>query len=469
MIDRLATRHHWLIYSAPILLLAVVSLLMRPPLPIDETRYLAVAWEMHLNGDWLVPHLNGRPYSQKPPLLFWLINAGWQVFGVNQWWPRLLPALAAIITLGLVQRISQRLGRSSPAPLLVGCLAWPLYSSVLLFDMLMAMFAALGWLGILRAGSQQRGGLTLIALALGLGILCKGPVIFLYVLPFALLTPTAPPFGKWLLQLLLATLAAAAIALAWALPAASLGGQSYGDDLLWGQTAGRMRNSFSHQSPWWWYFPILMALFLPWAWLPNFWRQLGRAWKEQQSRWLLLAFLIPFALFCLMSGKQPHYLLPLMPLVFVAIAGNQAKQSLSKSAFAIPVILSLTLIFLPSAQLDPFRVETLAAKIHQLQQQNIPVLHAGKYHGDFHYLGRLEQRIHVRKDVRKIPAWVAEYKRGYLLTTDRHAERSDYVTAAMLENAEYVQPYRSGKIYLLPVAHEPAPPSAATTRQRAEH
>jgi hypothetical protein len=49
--------------------------LFLPVLPIDETRYLAVAWEMRLHGDFLVPHLNGAPYSDKPPLLFWLINA----------------------------------------------------------------------------------------------------------------------------------------------------------------------------------------------------------------------------------------------------------------------------------------------------------------------------------------------------------------------------------------------------------
>ena len=49
------------------LLLAPVVFLL-PPLPIDETRYLAVAWEMHRTGEFLVPHLNGELYPQKPPL-----------------------------------------------------------------------------------------------------------------------------------------------------------------------------------------------------------------------------------------------------------------------------------------------------------------------------------------------------------------------------------------------------------------
>ena len=53
-------------------LVVAVALIVRPPLPVDETRYLAVAWDMWLENHYLVPHLNGEPYSHKPPLLFWL-------------------------------------------------------------------------------------------------------------------------------------------------------------------------------------------------------------------------------------------------------------------------------------------------------------------------------------------------------------------------------------------------------------
>ena len=79
--------------SWPVLLalwfaLLLLSLLTRPLLPVDETRYLAVAWEMWQRGDFLVPFLNGAPYSDKPPLFFWLMHAGWWLFGVTEWWPR---------------------------------------------------------------------------------------------------------------------------------------------------------------------------------------------------------------------------------------------------------------------------------------------------------------------------------------------------------------------------------------------
>ena len=57
------------------LALLLLSLALRPLLPVDETRYIGVAWEMWQRGDFLVPWLNGEPYSHKPPLFFWLVHA----------------------------------------------------------------------------------------------------------------------------------------------------------------------------------------------------------------------------------------------------------------------------------------------------------------------------------------------------------------------------------------------------------
>jgi hypothetical protein len=59
------------------MLFAIACIWLRPLWPVDETRYASVAWEMWLRGDFLVPYINGEPYSHKPPLLFWLIHAGW--------------------------------------------------------------------------------------------------------------------------------------------------------------------------------------------------------------------------------------------------------------------------------------------------------------------------------------------------------------------------------------------------------
>ena len=86
-------------WRLPWLLLLLPVVIFLPALPIDETRYLAVAWEMHLHGNFLVPHLNGTPYSDKPPLLFWMINLGWLIAGLHVWVVRLGTLIASCVWL----------------------------------------------------------------------------------------------------------------------------------------------------------------------------------------------------------------------------------------------------------------------------------------------------------------------------------------------------------------------------------
>ena len=66
------------------LALLLAGLMLRPLTPVDETRAVSVAWEMWQRGDFLVPYLNGQPYSHKPPLLQWCIHLSWLLFGVNE-------------------------------------------------------------------------------------------------------------------------------------------------------------------------------------------------------------------------------------------------------------------------------------------------------------------------------------------------------------------------------------------------
>ena len=122
--------------------------------PIDETRYMSVAWDMWLRGDYLVPHLNGLPYSHKPPLLFWLINLGWHLFGVNDWWPRTIPFFFSLASIFLVKKIADKLWDKSKnigyisTLLLLANSVWAVFSVVLMFDMMLTFFTCLGIFGI---------------------------------------------------------------------------------------------------------------------------------------------------------------------------------------------------------------------------------------------------------------------------------------------------------------------------------
>jgi 4-amino-4-deoxy-L-arabinose transferase-like glycosyltransferase len=342
-----------------------LALSTRPLLPIDETRYLAVAWEMWLRGDFLVPRLNGELYSHKPPLLFWLIDAGWAIAGVNEWWPRLVSPLAGLANLFLCRSLARALWPERPrlarlAPLLLGgCLLWVGFTSFVMFDMLLTTAVLVALLGLARAwrGDGARAWL-LVGAGLGVGVLAKGPVALLPVLPAALLAPwwaTAPrpaSWRRWYLGLGGALVLAHAIALAWAIPAALAGGPEYGRAILFGQTAGRLVASFAHRRPWWWYLPWLPVALFPFALWRPVWSGLGclRSRGSDAGLRFCAAWVVPaFVALSAVSGKQEHYLLPLFPAL--ALVAAFAVGECERRKLTYPVLPSLGLIVLGAALL----------------------------------------------------------------------------------------------------------------------
>lgn len=311
--------------------LSVAALFLRPLWPVDETRYVSVAWEMWLRGDFLVPYLNGAPYSQKPPLLFWLMHLGWVLFGVNEWWPRLISPVLAFASAFLTQRLARAVWPDRPevarhAPwILFGTLLFALFVTLTMFDMLLLVIVLLGMRGLVQAVRGERYGRVSFGVAIGLGLLAKGPVILLHLLPAALLAPWWHPAlrseqRRWYIGVLWAVLLGVVIALLWALPAGYVGGEAYRAAIFWGQMAGRVTESFAHRAPAWHYLPMLPLLLFPWLVWPAFWRGARGVSKDPGARFVL-AWLIPvFIGFCLISAKQEKYLLPLVP-GFALLAG----------------------------------------------------------------------------------------------------------------------------------------------------
>lgn len=315
--------------------LIVLGLMSRPLLPVDETRYLAVAWEMWIRGDWLVLHLNGVPYHHKPPLLFWLIDLGWALFGVSEIWARLVAPLFGLGSLWLTAVLGRLLYAQHPrvaetAPLiLIGTALFALFATLTFFDTMIVFFTLLGLVGVARAWrGRPLAGWLLFALALGLGVLSKGPVQLLHLAPVPLLAPLwmgrerPASWGRWYCGVGLGVLGGAALALAWAVPAAFAGGPEYGRMLFLGQTTGRIVESFQHGRPWWWYVPVTFAILFPWTWWLVLYRRQPAAtgmWREAGTRFCLCLILPVFISFSAISGKQPHYLLPLLPAVALVI------------------------------------------------------------------------------------------------------------------------------------------------------
>ncbi|MFC3570092.1 ArnT family glycosyltransferase [Paracoccus simplex] len=365
-------RHPVALAMGCLLLTAALGLLLRPPVPIDETRYLAVAWEMHSTGNWLVPSKNFALYSDKPPLLFWAINLVWLATGVSGFAARLVGPAFACLAIWLVARLAHRLwpgdrdaaGRAAMA--LAGLAVFALSGSLTMFDvpLTVAVLAGLIALDAARPGGWQTW--AGFGAAIALGVLTKGPVILFHLLPAALLLPLWSGTGiRWRelpAGLGFAIVVALGLVALWLVPAAVLGGPAWREAVLWHQSAGRLAGSFAHARAWWWYLALLPVLGFPLLWSPGLWREGWRTpWRQDRGLRLCLIWTgAALVLFSLTSGKQLHYLVPELP----ALALIAARLGRNAPGFALqPAIIAVGLAGLAAVAAGfgalPLRLRTL--------------------------------------------------------------------------------------------------------------
>ena len=323
------------------MLVALLAIFSHGPMPLYSTRTLAVAWDMWSHGHWLVPHINGQPYSEKVPLLFWLIQAGWFAFGVSDIWPRLLEVLIGGTQLVLVSMLARRLfparpwmAKAVPWMLLAFSYAF-LFGLQIMYDVLLAVWVLAALLCLTPKHHRAEPRWLLFGLCIGLGLLTKGPVMLLHVIFPWLLGPLWSDWARqhrarWYGRGMLSLLLGAAMLLAWALPAGFAGGEAYRDRLFFTQTAGRVvdklakgKNLQNHAEPFWFYLLWLPVLLFPFSGWPRIWVAVASLRRPFESGLrFALCWLVPaFIVFSIISGKQLYYPLPELGGIALLMAG----------------------------------------------------------------------------------------------------------------------------------------------------
>lgn len=347
--------------------------LTRPLMPVDETRYLTVAWEYFVRGEWILPTLNYDPYHHKPPVLFWLINGMWTITGTTSIWAaRIVTLLASFGTLTLTYHIAKRLWPDHPKVagasvyMMLGTPFFLVYGTLIMFDTLLTLAVLIGVYALICFyQSGNRWHFVTLGLAFGLGALIKGPVILLHLLPLILLfpffqRPFAGPRSIWFQGMVFSLMIGVAAALAWAIPAAIQGGPAYEKMIFWGQSAGRMVKAFDHAHPFWFYLAWLPAVFLPWIFLaPAYIFKRQKDLLPQQAAHaipaapshtprlspvrFILCWIVPvFIAFMAISGKQIHYIIPLLPGAFMLLAYTLIRTEIHNRLSSPTLFLILT-------------------------------------------------------------------------------------------------------------------------------
>ena len=297
----------------------------RELMPPDEPRFALVGRAMYRSGDPVVLHRGGMLYTDKPPLLFWLQAAAFRIAGGTPEWAARLPPLLAtlLLVLALESFARRRLGERGAglrvaavfvsSSLVIQRGAWVATDALLACATFGAVVLADAWRA--RRGARLE---ALAGLALGAGLLAKGPVALVYVLLASLagrfsgtglvpLRPFARPAALAVLVL---------VTLPWVIAFGLREGWSTLAGTLWKQNAQRYLASWDNIEPWWYFGPSLVLGLLPWS-LPALGALAGRARRaladEPAARWAAWWVGLALVFFSIPHGKRGVYLLPCWP------------------------------------------------------------------------------------------------------------------------------------------------------------
>jgi 4-amino-4-deoxy-L-arabinose transferase-like glycosyltransferase len=301
----------------------------------DEPRFGQVAREMLQSGNWLAPHINGKPYTEKPPLFFWAeaflsLPAG----DVSEFTARMPSVISALIVLGLTFSLAARMFSTSVAVwatiILMTCSRFWWQARTAQIDMLLTACMMLSLYSLWRWDMERRTAwLVGVYAGMGLGLLAKGPPALIFPLATLIAFYWRNPSGRKQTRWVLGTVAALALVMLWFIPArlsiTAEGGATAHEAVvnnLVRNTIGRALLGVSKaQYPWYYFETVIVdllpwTLFLPWAVVYTY-RQRG---ANRMMRFLLSWIVPNFVLFSIFIGKRAIYILPLFPAFAILLA-----------------------------------------------------------------------------------------------------------------------------------------------------
>lgn len=303
-----------------------------PLLDNNEGLYAEVAREMLESGDFILPHLDGVPYVEKPPLLYWLMALSLQVLGSGEAAARLVSALAMgsmpAVLYGFCRRIGQARAGIYAAAILSTAMPVVLLSRTVLFDPLLTALLGFSLLAFLH-WYLLRGPDALVwsALALALATLEKGIVAValaaMIVVSFLLLMRDRKALRALFDARAIAVFVA--VALPWHLMAASRQ-EGFAWFYLVNEHVLRFLGTREphdfHAGPFYYYLPRLLVMLLPW---PPFLALLLRPARiPDRDHAVLMRFcaawiFFPTLFFTASQAKANYYLLVTAPAAALLI------------------------------------------------------------------------------------------------------------------------------------------------------
>ncbi len=157
--------------------------MISPPSLMDDVDAVQaqIARNMLTSGDWVTARLDGIPYLEKAPLIYWLIAGSYKIFGVSDWAARVPVVLSAIALAWLttafgIWAFGTRAGFYAGLCIST-CFGLFLFTRILIPDVMLTVSVALSMWAFLRAIDETerrpRWWAFVLAASLGTSLLFK--------------------------------------------------------------------------------------------------------------------------------------------------------------------------------------------------------------------------------------------------------------------------------------------------------
>lgn len=313
---------------------------------------LRTPMEMMASDHWLVPFLDGAPRIRKPPMLYWLGRASYELFGASLTSARLIgvlfAALLVVATAGIGRRLSllshdeanaNKIGRNAGL-ILLGCLGLHSEGRRFMLDVPVATLSALAfWCFLIWQQNTRRVWLFAAAVLLAIGFMVKGPIVgLLFAAGIAACLAVGRCHGALLRQQWVASLGAGLLFLALALPWFAVVRILYPEAVTLVVADEVESRRFFDLSPH--IFASLFNIGLPWAFV-----FVAALWQSRQQnglpRLLAIWFALSFLPFLLLKSFDRYLIGSLLPMaIFIAIALPELR---ARWAFRLGVLVTALL------------------------------------------------------------------------------------------------------------------------------
>jgi 4-amino-4-deoxy-L-arabinose transferase-like glycosyltransferase len=321
-----------------LLLLLYLAVLLVPSgavsiIETTEARYAEIAREMIATGDFLEPRLNGILHFHKPPLPYWMVAAGFRLFGQNNFGARffgIVFACLAVLYLHRTARVLLRDDRKAfhAALVFATSLLFLVVARVASTEIYLVFFTVASQFHLFRRvyGERRASDAPLFGLFLALGFLTKGHILFAFtLLPYLALKIFDRSHRSVFrpAEILAGTGVFLAVALPWYLLVAAKnpGLLPYFFKV---HTVDRIATDRFHRyQPFWYFLYVLAGTFVPYVFFLV--RGMGSVRRLAAPMKALAVYIVlPLLVFSAVKGKHATYIAPLYGVLAVFTAESLA-------------------------------------------------------------------------------------------------------------------------------------------------